>query len=1058
MTMLPCLNKDALKLLVGTADERYNYSSEYFRKTHFPQVMHRYHGSQLLEEISENELYKNLLDVDSEGNRVFFLFGSTGSGKSELLCWIKDKWQQHEVNRPVVRISRTELNPQILIKKCYSEIGIPLGISIDETRWNLLIKKPITLINQIVWSTLSEILPSDEEIVPTALLIRPVIEKNVTEFIVQVQNGRIKKPLEVLHQVQFDELISSTTLQIPVEYSLLRKKLSQKLDQFLFEGKDIASLFKELTEKIKRLNIRPLLLIDDLVQSVNIYASDLLDQIITLEEGTWDVVIGLTPGAVRDTDKGFDLTQRIQNLDTITDRVKKLWLSDESGKDFYNLNRSQVVSYMSNYLVQLKASQGYNCGNQCPHYSECKGYSIPEKENDDEKIAQEINLLPFNRHLIRRTFDAIPVGKGKLRYMILNCKELLRFFQSGKKDKISRVLPLVEREKFSDHPELFIKTYAEWYVSEGKNECFIPQKILSYFGFPDGAMKVCLNTLESRGEINSVLLTKGVPLPNVVKSTVREWAEGKRVNPELLEPVRLGVSSLIHEVVKGVNMSLPFTPRMTATIQRRSVVNRTRYPITFDSKGIGVRSIFVNRGFAALQISNFQSLKHSEKTRAFQQIANEYETARWIYESEEIQRSWHWELESGLGMPIGSFVYLLKSWAETCIEVGNAHWSSEIQKQLPLTRDVVNLIEDSFKDWHLLRDNMIKIPKSSHKRELAIEFDIWLKRYQPIKVLEQYQIGEESLNIFFIRLKNNYLTYRDLLDKHLKQKIQFAKGMLPFLLGTGNKEYLVHADRINSFDVTTSYMLSDYLNYSEFEESLEQEEIVNKFSISTSLYNDVMNLSKQFESVCLVVEKQMGEFNKILNKDWSCDLPDWSMLSLEKEELTKTINSLSMLVHCLSISRNAWTEVLRSNHLIKDVKLVKTIWARLVEVAKQLVRRSTVNIDVQNLINEWQCIDFYELKTRLEVMDIREAGQQSVIKHLKNDLGYKSINNLDDLIIKIELNEDLRPSVKRHLKLLLEQGFTTLPPMQWKRLLDELKMRFPTLFEVVEIRLVASRI
>ncbi|MFK4343648.1 MULTISPECIES: P-loop NTPase fold protein [unclassified Paenibacillus] len=1055
--MIPCLNKDALKLLVGTADERYNYSPDYFRKTHFPQVMHRYHGNQLLEEISENELFKNLLEVDAEGNRVFFLFGSTGSGKSELLCWIKDKWQLHEVNRPVVRISRTELNPQVLIKKCYAAIGIPLGISIDETRWDLLLKKPITLINQIVWSTLSEILPTDEEIVPTALLIRPVIEKNVTEFILQVQNGRIKKPLEVLYQNQFDDLISNTTLQIPINYSLLRKKLSQKLDQFLFEGKDIASLFRELTEQIKRMDIRPLLLIDDLVQSVNIYATDLLDQIITLEEGMWDVVIGLTPGVVRDTDKGFDLTQRIQNLDTITDRVKKLWLSDESGKDFYNLDRSQVSSYMSNYLVQLKASQGFACGNQCPHYWECKGYSISEEEVDDEKIVQEVNLLPFNRHLIRRTFDAIPVGKGKLRYMILNSKEIIRFFQNGKREKISRVLPLVKREKFSDHPELFIKTYAEWYVPEEKDECLIPQKILRYFGYLDEEVKVSLNTLETKSEINSVLMTKGDPQqPNVVKSSVRDWVEGKKVNPELLDSVRLGVSSLIHEVVKGVNMSLPSTPRMTATIQRRSVVNRTRYPITLDSKGTGVRSIVVKRGFAALQISNFQSLKYSEKARVFQQIANEYETARWIYNSEDIKRSWHCKLEKGLGMPIDYFVYLLKNWAETCLEIGNARWSSEVQKQFHLTQDVLNLIEESYKDWHLLRDNLIKFPKSNGKRELAFEFDLWLKRYQPVKELEQYQIGEESLYLFLLRLKNNYLTYLGLLDKYLKQKIQTAKGMLPFLLGSRNKEYLIHAERIKGFDVTTSYMLRDYLNYSHFEESLEQEEIVNRFSVNASLYRDVMDLSKQFESVCLEVEKQMGEFNRILSEDWSNDRPDWSKLSIEKEELIKTIDDLSMLIHCLSISRNAWTQVLRSNHVIDDVKLVKAIWARLVQIAKQLVRRKAANLDIQNNIVEWQSIDFYELKTRLEVMDIREFEQQNVIKHLKNDLGCEGVKSLDDLIMKIELNDDLRPSVKRHLKLLLEQGFTTLPPMQWKRLLDELKMRFPALFEVVEIRLVAS--
>ncbi|MCW3795389.1 P-loop NTPase fold protein [Paenibacillus sp. LS1] len=1051
------MNKNALKLLVGTADERYNYSPDYFRKTHFPQVMHRYHGNQLLEEITENELFNNLLEVDAEGNRVFFLFGSTGSGKSELLCWIKDKWQLHEVDRPVIRISRTELNPQVLIKKCYAALGIPLGISIDEARWDLLLKKPITLINQIVWSTLSEILPTDEEIVPTALLIRPVIERNVTEFTLQVQSGRIKKPLEVLHQDQFDDLISSTTLQIPIEYPLLRKKLSQKLDQFLFEGKDIASLFKELTEQIKRMNIRPLLLIDDLVQSVNIYASDLLDQIITLEEGKWDVVIGLTPGAVRDNDKGFDLTQRIQNLDTITDRVKKLWLSDESGKDFYNLDRSQVPSYMSNYLVQLKASQGFTCGKQCPHYLECKGYSVSAGEIDDVKIEQDINLLPFNRHLIRRTFDAIPVGKGKLRYMILNSKEIIRFFQNGKREKIPRVLPLVKREKFSDHPDLFIKTYAEWYVPEEQEECHIPKKVLHYFGYHDGEVKVSLNTLETKNEVNSDLFPKGEPQPPIaVKSTVREWVEGKKVNSELLDPVRLGVSTLIHEVVKGVNMSLPFTPRMTATIQRRNVVNRTRYPITLDIKGKGERrNIVVNRGFAALQISNFQSLKYSEKASVFQHISNEYETAKWIYETEKIKKDWHCELEKGLGMPIDSFVYLLKNWAEMCLEIGNAQWTSKIKKQFPLTQEVVNLIEESYQDWHLLRDNMLKSPNENGK-DSAFEFDRWLKSYHPVKVLEHYQIGDVSLHVFLLSLKNDYLSYLCLLEQNLKHEIQTAKGMLPFLLGSKDKKYILHAERIRGFEEITLYMLQDYSDYTRFEKSLEEGGVKNWYAINASLYDDVINLFKKFELVCKEVDDQMGEFNEILSEDWNTHKPNWSNLAIEKEELIKTIDDLYILKHGLSISQNAWSQVLRSNYVMEDVIQVKTLWSRIVESVKQLVKRGLVDSDIQKNIVEWKKIDFYQIKNRLDEKDIRESEQQNVIKHLRDDLGCEGIDSLDDLIIKIECNDNLRPSVKRHLKLLLEQGYTTLPPLQWKRLLDELKTRFPTLFEVVEIRLIAS--
>lgn len=139
--MIPCIDKESLMLLVGTADERFQHSPEYFRSTHFPQIMHRYYKNQLNAEVTEQELMRELNEIDSSCNRIYFIFGSTGAGKSELLCWLKDQWELSRIDRPVIRISRSELNPQILIKKCYETIGVDLNIKIDESRWELLLKK-----------------------------------------------------------------------------------------------------------------------------------------------------------------------------------------------------------------------------------------------------------------------------------------------------------------------------------------------------------------------------------------------------------------------------------------------------------------------------------------------------------------------------------------------------------------------------------------------------------------------------------------------------------------------------------------------------------------------------------------------------------------------------------------------------------------------------------------------------------------------------------------------------------------------------------------------------
>jgi hypothetical protein len=479
MMMIPCIDREALKLLVGTADERFQYSPEYFRKTHFPQIMHRYYKSQLTAEVTEQELLNELREVDVSGNRVYFIFGSTGAGKSELLCWLKDQWETCKVDRPVIRISRSELNPQILIKKCYETIGVGLNIKIDESRWDLLLKKPITLINQMVWSTLAECLESDEEIVPAALLMRPIIEKNITTFTKQIEQGKIKNPLEIIKHEQFQEIMSNTTVSIPIEYALLQQSLVHKLDQFLFEGWEISSLFKQLSKILKEQQVRPLLLIDDLVQSVNIYATEVLDHLITLEEGNWDVVVGLTPGSLQDNARGSEITERIQNLDTFDDRVRKLWLSDETGKSFYNLDRSQVIPYMSTYLKELKASRGYQCSDSCSHFKNCQEL-IPTTCGKNNEL-REITLLPLNGPLVKRIYDGIPIGKSKLRYMILNAKEIVRFFHKGNRRYLDRIHPLISREVFAEHSDTLIKSLAEWYSQEGVLEVMISKPLLNHF-------------------------------------------------------------------------------------------------------------------------------------------------------------------------------------------------------------------------------------------------------------------------------------------------------------------------------------------------------------------------------------------------------------------------------------------------------------------------------------------------------------------------------------------------------------------------------------------------
>ncbi|WP_434753110.1 hypothetical protein [Paenibacillus amylolyticus] len=1057
--MLPCLNKNSLKLLAGTADERYDQSPEYFRKTHFPQVMHRYNDSQLVAEVTEDELLDELQETDASGNRVYLVFGSTGSGKSELLRWLKDKWLVEVPDRPVIRISRTELNPQTLIKKCLDTLNLSLDVCIDEDRWGILLKKPITLVNQMVWTTLAEAMESDEEIVPSALLLRPVIEQNIIDFTSQVKRGKIKNPLEVLHREQFETLLANTTLHIPLEYAAFRQNLSRQLDHFLFEGQDIGTLFKQISLQIKNRGIRPLLLIDDLVQSVNIYATSILDQLITLEEGSWDVVIGLTPGAVQDTEKGFSLTQRIQNLDTINDRVKKLWLSDESGKDFFNLDRKQVVPYMANYLTQLKATQGFSCSLQCPHFKQCSAF-LPEESNNVNCL--EVQLLPFNSHMLRRTFDAIPIGKGKLRYMILNSKEILRFFLKGKKH-ISRVLPLMRREMFADHEDMFIKTLSEWYASEDASQVIISEPLLKHFGYSENQISIKLNKIAAGNSREEQPLHIEYKNDNTIfneKEVVRDWVEGKEVNDELLLPVRSGVAALVHDVIKGVHMNRSFSSRTSAVIQWNEVVNRTRYPIKLD-KNDDEFFINVNRDYVGIQITNFQTMKYSEKLNIFQKISNEYEISKWIYQGESIHKLWFESLEQALGLKLPVFVYGMRNWAQQARIYSESLWTFDAKEKSPFNKDLMSLLDECYSDWYLLRENFYETPNDEVLTDE--EFDQWLLNFVPSKKLESYIIGNLTLKDFLSNLKQSYSGYLELLHQSFRQSIKIRLMMIPFLMGSSRAEWIKLADQIYNFNEKKSLRQQDLVNYTLLEQQLEQPELVIQFNRFFALKNEVDQLLKQFDQDLMEIVDFLIECGMHVNhEEVGEEIVDNSKFSLPELEERKRIilanmQKVSELKNCLALTPRTIVNYLFNLQVqLEILKPIKELQLKMIACVELLLEGSQIESKLNSVIDEWQSMDFYELKELVERKLQHEQIQINLLEVIRNDLEYEDVGNIYHLLEIINHNSQIRPSIKRHIRLLIENGYSTLPPVQGKRLLEEIKEKFPNLFEVVEIRLVVG--
>lgn len=1044
--MLPCINTNSLKLLAGTADQRYQFSADYFRNTHFPQVMHRYFQSQLIGEVTENELFQELMETDANGNRVYFIFGSTGSGKSELLCWLRDQWETQGIERPVIRISRSELNPQVLIKKCYDSLGIRTDIEINENRWNVLLRKPITIINQMVWSTLAELFHSDEDIVPCALLLRPIIEKNVIEFTKQIERGNIKSPLELISQQQFDELLSKTTLQLSMDYVRVKQSLIKKLDHFLFEGQEISSLFKKLSLIIKERNIRPLLLIDDLVQSVNIYASDVLDQLITLEEGNWDVVVGLTPGSLLDSTKGMDLTQRIQTLDTIDDRVRKLWLSDESGKAFYNLDAEQAVPYMSKYLNELKGSKGYTCSMSCPHFHNC--VSLVPVSGQDPIDEKQVRLLPFNEPMIKRMYRAIPVGKGKLRYMILNTKEILRAFYKKTGTRLQTVQPLISREKFAEHSDLLVKSIAEWYVNEHEDTITLPGYLLEKFEAGDDSITIKLHNIHQLEQLSQPMV---IPVDHTQPSenSVRDWVEGEDVNLELLEPVRLGIASIVHDVVKATSIIRPFTSKPSSSVQRKEVENRTRYPISFEPSRDG---IYVNRSYPVLEVVNVQQEKPSERARTFNKIANRIETAMWIYQTESIGVTWKEELTLELGFPLPHLARCLKERVEKWSRLSQYTWSQSLKS--PFKNQIIELCEHFYQDWYLLRDNMIDPVQESLQD--AIDIEEWILAYTPRKKLEQYSIGDLSINAFFTMLKNDFIEYKKKLESESRKiKVEYQK-YVQYLESVKHPDHDFILKEINKIDEHTS--IEQHINLGELEKVIQESGLKTRYAETLALREDIhqlveksLYLDKQLQKICYEIADTTGETKFTITIGWSQlqeQYNHWQLLNKGLEQMYQSF--LKTPIHLVK-------HIIKTGIFNEKAEQVKGLWEHLFTSYQSMRDAHIIDDALLSYLKAWEIIDFYEVKKEVDEMEKRLEEADVIIGKLQLDLRTESLT-VKEIMERIDKQMDIRPAVRKQVYKLFNQGSSVLPQKQWRKLVDDFSTQFPNLFESVELQMVVKKV
>src|SRR5947209_160238 len=456
---LPCLAPTGTKIFAPTADQRFLAGSAEFLRTHFP-VQVQYRGAGYSTTLAEQDILHRLLEPGPAvvGNRVFILYGAAGSGKSELIRWLQTQIGLQDTSRAAVtmRITRTDLNIFHIAQR-FQHLYSPWSFQANTLqRWEECRQKPRTLAKILVLTALEQLLGSDDQVNALYYQLIDVVQTNLERCFAAMSQPTedVGQFIELFSREDLVEILRNSAIPVPVEYETLRYHILKTFRDQMLEGLDLPYTLKQIAQHIQQEHQkRPILFIDDLVQSINLFATDLLDYFITLEEGCWDVVVGITPNSLEATLRGKELLDRIAFLDTIDDRVEKLWLSDEYGLSSSFLNETNCTEYARLYLNEYKRQNQQPCNVHCPAFHRC--HHLEPDQPDDL-------LAPFNKEVLIRLFRSLPPGKGKVRYYTLYLRDILERLTQGE-DLLSVMQQYVKSEQAAYHPNKHLAQVHELY-------------------------------------------------------------------------------------------------------------------------------------------------------------------------------------------------------------------------------------------------------------------------------------------------------------------------------------------------------------------------------------------------------------------------------------------------------------------------------------------------------------------------------------------------------------------------------------------------------------------
>jgi len=360
--------------------------------------------------ITESDFYKAVVDSHLEAdNRMFFVVGETGSGKSELCQWLEYRIEDEYEDRPTdefrhepILIPRQVREPREVLQRLTRYLEdteldearrlseLPADGVLDKTTGE------ITLAFEKTDRETIELLQSDE--------FKQKIRENLEKFVNAFDDPSQELEFEPISRENLGSLIDSypgVRQELGIDahnatevlYNKITEQAKESIKDMLFVG-DLKETLRQLNERFLEENRRPVLIIEDLT-GFTIYQHEILSFFSDLKTANWDVIIGVPTGTNQKLVQGrrADLTTEETINDRIEARVMLTEQTNEGSKTLFLQQEDIHIDLARRYLTAIK--QDANTEFTPP---------LPISESDLNEAFSE-GLYPFNEPFLTRVYE-----------------------------------------------------------------------------------------------------------------------------------------------------------------------------------------------------------------------------------------------------------------------------------------------------------------------------------------------------------------------------------------------------------------------------------------------------------------------------------------------------------------------------------------------------------------------------------------------------------------------------------------------------------------------------